>query len=602
MIAPALKITATTGTPAAGDADVLTITLVDQNGATVTSLSGDYHLTFSGLANAADGTHPTVTDKNNAAVPLGTPTTITFTSGSASRSLVACKAEGPVTLNATDGTSSTTSPGGLGLLLTISSAASKLVYLTSPVTTTAGVASGTIMVQRQDAYGNPVTSGTTSVTLSSSSTGTVIFDLPSPISITYPSSTATFTYADTKAGTPTITAAHDGVASATQVETVNQGAANKLAFTAQPGGGMGGTAWSTQPAVTLEDQYGNTVTGTEQNVTLAIWNNAGSGTLSGTRTVAVNTSTGVAAFSGLSIDKAGTGYTLTATGNTVSTSSGVVVSSSFNVTGATPSITGVANEVIAYGTATVTLTGTVAAGNVYPANDETVSVTINESTHPATITGGAGAFSVIFTTAAIPVSVSPYIITYHYAGDASLAAADNAATTLTVQTKAYGTMTLSNYAGAVAVVVDFVAKNESTVLGQAEGTFAASGPGVAYTIGVPAGTTSLSVKPRFYLRRNIDVTGKIAGNEVTLNLGLFTGGDVDGNNQVDGTDYAWLRYWWGYRLPGWTTAVGNDLTYDINGDGKIDASDFPDLNGDGVIGPEDYDILKDGWYQVGDPL
>ncbi|MFD1808004.1 hypothetical protein ACFSHQ_07035 [Gemmobacter lanyuensis] len=47
-------------------------------------------------------------------------------------------------------------------------------------------------------------------------------------------------------------------------------------------------------------------------MTLAIGTNAGSGTLSGTKTV--NAVNGVATFSGLSIDKAATGYTLTATG------------------------------------------------------------------------------------------------------------------------------------------------------------------------------------------------------------------------------------------------------------------------------------------------
>src|SRR5207247_11258204 len=86
------------------------------------------------------------------------------------------------------------------------------------------------------------------------------------------------------------------------------------------------------PVVTLQDAGGNTVTGTVQNVTLAIRNNPSSGTLSGTKTVAVNTSTGQAIFSGLSIDKAGTGYTLTATGSTVSATPGVVVSGSFNIT------------------------------------------------------------------------------------------------------------------------------------------------------------------------------------------------------------------------------------------------------------------------------
>ena len=84
--------------------------------------------------------------------------------------------------------------------------------------------------------------------------------------------------------------------------------------------------------MTLEDQYGNTVIGTPQNVTVAIQDNTWGGTLVGTTTVAVNTGTGVATFNGLSIDRAGTGYTLTATGSTVNTTPGVVVSGGFNIT------------------------------------------------------------------------------------------------------------------------------------------------------------------------------------------------------------------------------------------------------------------------------
>src|SRR5437879_11360420 len=48
------------------------------------------------------------------------------------------------------------------------------------------------------------------------------------------------------------------------------------------------------------------------NITVAIGTNPSSGTLSGTKTVAAVA--GGASFSGLSIDKGGTGYTLTATG------------------------------------------------------------------------------------------------------------------------------------------------------------------------------------------------------------------------------------------------------------------------------------------------
>jgi hypothetical protein len=115
--------------------------------------------------------------------------------------------------------------------------------------------------------------------------------------------------------------------------TVAYGAASQIVFTMPPGGGSVYTAWAQQPVVTLEDANGNAVMGTAQTVTLAIQNNAGpGGTLSGTLAVAVNTSTGTATFSGLSIDKLGNGYRLTATGSTVDATAGTVVSSGFNIT------------------------------------------------------------------------------------------------------------------------------------------------------------------------------------------------------------------------------------------------------------------------------
>src|SRR5205823_13305274 len=102
--------------------------------------------------------------------------------------------------------------------------ASKLVFTTAPVTVTAGVASSTITVQRQDTSGNPITTeAARTVTLSSSSTGTVTFTPASPLTIPNGSSSESFTYTDTKAGTPTITAASTSptaITSATQIETV----------------------------------------------------------------------------------------------------------------------------------------------------------------------------------------------------------------------------------------------------------------------------------------------------------------------------------------------------------------------------------------------
>ena len=66
-------------------------------------------------------------------------------------------------------------------------------------------------------------------------------------------------------------------------------------------------------------------------------------------------------------------------------------------------------------------------------NGETVSVTINGTTEPATI-GNNGAFSVVFPTATIPALGTAYTITYAYAGDANLNAVspNNTSTALTV--------------------------------------------------------------------------------------------------------------------------------------------------------------------------
>ena len=224
-------------------------------------------------------------------------------------------------------------------------------------------------------------------------------------------------------------------------------------------------------------------------------------------------------------------------------------------------------------------------GSVYAQDGEQVTVTINSTPMAATITGGAGGFSIDFPTATIPASATAYTITFYYPGDSSLNEAGNTATALTVMMQATATVTLPDYLGS-AVVVDFVAKPASGTSTAWEATLAASGGVAEGKVAVPAGTTVLSVKPRFYLRQNIPIT--ISDNTITLDLGSYLGGDIDGNNQVDGTDYAWLRYWWGTTPDEWHAIAADDL--------------YPDLNGDGVIDSKDYDILKLGWYQKGADL
>ncbi len=83
-----------------------------------------------------------------------------------------------------------------------------------------------------------------------------------------------------------------------------------LVFVTQPGGARGGTPFATQPVVELRDASGNLAVGVATAVQVEIGSNAGGATLSGT--VTVNTSNARATFTDLSIDRAGTGYTLVA--------------------------------------------------------------------------------------------------------------------------------------------------------------------------------------------------------------------------------------------------------------------------------------------------
>ncbi len=203
----------------------------------------------------------------------------------------------------------------------VPAAASK--FLLTPTSTTAVAWAtpnlGTITVQRLDAFDNPVTTGTTTLALSSGSGGASFSPSTSP-AISAGSSTTTFNYGDTVKGTPTITVAATGFTPKTQLVTINPGTATKLAFSA-PIANTGQGSGSTIPvAVLVQDQFGNTANSTV-TVAVAIGNNAGLlglGVLNGDKTKTA--AAGVATFTDLNITSAlglhlaaGTGYTLVAT-------------------------------------------------------------------------------------------------------------------------------------------------------------------------------------------------------------------------------------------------------------------------------------------------
>ena len=122
-VASAYQLTATTTTLQAGNADVLTIALVDQYQNVESGFSGTKTLTFAGLGTAASGAVPTVTDNTSTAINEGTSTTITFTNGISTLggTLVPYKTE-TATLTASDGTLTTSGTGGTSVTLTVSPA------------------------------------------------------------------------------------------------------------------------------------------------------------------------------------------------------------------------------------------------------------------------------------------------------------------------------------------------------------------------------------------------------------------------------------------------------------------------------------------------
>lgn len=100
----------------------------------------------------------------------------------------------------------------------------------------------------------------------------------------------------------------------------------RLAFATQPADAAAGATLA-PIRVAVQDEVGSTVTTSTASVTLSLDRNPGGATLSGTRTVTA--SGGVATFSNLRIDKAGSGYTLRATSGSLSPA----ISNQFDITG-----------------------------------------------------------------------------------------------------------------------------------------------------------------------------------------------------------------------------------------------------------------------------
>src|SRR6267142_2940207 len=160
---------------------------------------------------------------------------------------------------------------------------------------------------------------------------------------------------------------------------ITPGSATALVFSAQPTNAVAGAAITPAVQVTAQDGNGNTATGFTGTVTVAIGINPSGGTLAGTTTVSAVA--GVATFPGLSIDKVGTGYTLSATG------AGSTTSAAFNITAGTATALVFSVEptnTVAGAAITPAVQITAQDGNGNTATGFTGNVTVAIGTNPST--------------------------------------------------------------------------------------------------------------------------------------------------------------------------------------------------------------------------
>src|SRR5437867_2727964 len=191
--------------------------------------------------------------------------------------------------------------------------AAKLVFTVQPSNTAAGAAiTPAVQVPAQDALGNTASgcTGTVTVALGTNPSGGT---LAGTTTVTAAGGVATFgTLSVDKVGTGyTLAATAPGLSGATSSAfTVTVGAATQFVFSVQPSATAAGAAITPAVQVTALDAGGNVATGFAGSVAAALGTNPSGGTLAGTTTVPAVS--GVASFASLSLNKVGSGYTLTA--------------------------------------------------------------------------------------------------------------------------------------------------------------------------------------------------------------------------------------------------------------------------------------------------
>ena len=189
-----------------------------------------------------------------------------------------------------------------------------------------------VTVQSQDASDTPANvSNETAVSLSlTAGTGTLGGTLAGVIAAgTNQLTFSGVTYTKAESGvvlTAARTSGDELTASDSAPFSVNPGVPARLAFSTQPGNSTVGSPLAGPPTVVIQDGFGN-LTASTASITVALGTNPVGAILSGTTTNSAIA--GVASFSDLSVNQAGTGYTLSASAAALTGAT----SDSFSITG-----------------------------------------------------------------------------------------------------------------------------------------------------------------------------------------------------------------------------------------------------------------------------
>ena len=321
------------GTDAIGVATLATTQLVvtQQPPSTVTAgspfgLTVDAEDDSGNLLSSFDGAVTVAMASNPGGATLGGTLTVTASDGVATFSgLTLNKAASGYTLQL----SASGIAGATTTAVTVTPAAASQLVITEqpPASVTAGSGFG-LEASIEDPYGNVVTSAGNVVTaaLASNPTGAT---LGGTLSVTASNGVATFSglTLTTASSGYTLQLSSSGLSAATSnAIAVTPAAARQVAITQQPPGSVVVNG-SFGLVASVEDAYGNVVTSATSTVKVALASNPGGAKLGGT--LSVKASDGVATFSGLTLNKVGSGYTLalSSSGLTGATTSAITVTS-----------------------------------------------------------------------------------------------------------------------------------------------------------------------------------------------------------------------------------------------------------------------------------